>query len=55
VQNVIASPLINIARLLGWKSTETQQAAERLAAAGRVELDVKVAGVKELQIVTIGA
>ena len=33
VKNVIASPLIAIARLFGWKSIETQQAAERLAAA----------------------
>ena len=41
------------ARLFGWKSTETQQAAERLAAEGRVELDVKVTGVRELQAITL--
>lgn len=51
MQNVIASPLINIARLFRWKSTEVQQAAERVAAAGRVELDAKVTGIKELLVV----
>lgn len=52
LRNVIASPLASAARLFGWKSTEARQAAETLAAAGRVELDVKVAGVRELQIIT---
>jgi hypothetical protein len=53
MRNVIASPLISAARLFGWKSTEAQQAAERLAAEGRVELDMKVAGIKELQVVSV--
>jgi hypothetical protein len=51
IHNVIASPLISSARLFGWKLDDTQQIAEGLAAQGRVELDVKVAGIKELQLV----
>jgi len=51
LHNVIASPLSSVARLFGWKLDDTQQIAEGLAAHGRVELDVKVAGIKELQIV----
>ncbi|MFN8596337.1 MAG: crosslink repair DNA glycosylase YcaQ family protein [Anaerolineae bacterium] len=50
IHNVIAAPLPTIARLFKWKSTEAQQAAEALAAAGRVELDVKVTGIRELQL-----
>jgi hypothetical protein len=53
LRNVIASPLSSAGRLFGWKSTETQQAAERLAAEGRVALDVKVTGVRELQVITL--
>ena len=51
LHNVIASPLSSVARLFGWKLDDTQQIAEGLAAHGRVELDVKVAGIKELQVV----
>lgn len=50
IHNVIAAPLPTIARLFKWKSAEAQQAAEALAAAGRVELDVKVTGIRELQL-----
>jgi hypothetical protein len=53
LRNMIASPLSSATRLFGWKSSEARQAAERLAIAGRVELDVKVAGIKELQIVSV--
>ena len=51
LHNVIASPLASVARLFGWKLDDTQQIAAGLAAQGRVELDVKVAGIKELQLV----
>ena len=53
IHNVIASPLDSVARLFGWKLDDTQQIAAGLAAQGRVELDVKVAGIKELQIVAM--
>ena len=53
IHNVIASPLASIARLFGWKLDDTQQIAAGLAAQGRVELDVKVAGIKELQLVAL--
>jgi hypothetical protein len=52
LRNVIASPLSNAGRLFGWKSIETQQAAERLTAEGRAELAAKVIGIKDLQVVT---
>ena len=51
IHNVIASPLAASARLFGWKLADAQQTAERLAAQGRVELDVKVTGIRELQLV----
>jgi hypothetical protein len=50
--NVIASPLASAARVFGWTLNATRLVAESLAAAGRVELDVKVAGMRELQVVT---
>ena len=53
IHNVIASPLPSVARLFGWKLDDTQQIAAGLAAQGRVELDVKVAGIKELQLVAM--
>jgi hypothetical protein len=53
IHNVIASPLASVARLFGWKLDDTQQIAAGLVAQGRVELDVKVAGIKELQIVAM--
>lgn len=52
LRNVIAAPLPAIARLFGWKLSDAQAAAQALAAQGRMELDVKVAGIRELQAVT---
>ena len=51
IHNVIAAPAPSIARLFGWKLDDMKQAAEGLAALGRVELDVKVTGIHELQVV----
>ncbi len=51
IHNVIATPLISAARAFGWKLDEAQQAATALADQGRIELDVKVAGIRELQVV----
>ena len=53
LRNVIFATLPVAARVFGWKLAETQQAAEALAAAGRVELDAKVAGVRERQVDTL--
>jgi hypothetical protein len=50
LHNVIASPLVTASRLFGWKLDDTRKAVEELAAQGRVEIDVKVTGVKELQL-----
>jgi hypothetical protein len=50
--NVIASTPQVAARLFGWSLAETRQAAEALAKEGHLALDVKVAGIKELQMVT---
>jgi hypothetical protein len=51
LHNVIATPLVSAARAFGWKMDETKQAAAALVDQGRVELDVKVAGIRELQMV----
>jgi len=50
IHNAIASPLATIARLFGWKLDDAKQAAAELADQGRVELDVKVSGIRELQL-----
>ncbi len=50
IHNVIASPLTTIARLFGWKLDDARQAAAALADQGRVEVDAKVTGIKELQL-----
>lgn len=50
IHNVIAAPLAAAARVFGWKLTDTRQAAEALADRGRVELDAKVKGIRELQL-----
>jgi hypothetical protein len=50
LHNVIASPLVTASRLFGWKLDDTRKAVEELAAQGRIEIDVKVTGVKELQL-----
>jgi hypothetical protein len=52
LRNVIGISIPSAARVFGWPIKETQQTAEALAAAGRIEVEVKVAGVRELQIVT---
>jgi hypothetical protein len=51
LHNVIASPLAAAARVFGWKLDEARRAAEELAAQGRIDLAVKVAGIRELQVV----
>lgn len=50
LRNVIFSAVPAAARVFGWSIKETQQAAEILAEKGRLELDVKVAGVRDLQL-----
>ena len=50
IHNAIASSLATIARLFGWKLDDAKQAAAELADQGRVELDVKVSGIRELQL-----
>lgn len=54
LRNVIGISIPAAARVFGWPIKETQQTAEALAAAGQIEVEVKVAGVRELQIVTAG-
>jgi hypothetical protein len=51
LHNVIASPLAASARLFGWKLSEAAQTAEALQAQGRLEIDVKITGLRELQLV----
>ena len=51
IHNVIASPLPTAARVFGWKLPEAKQAAEMLAAQGRLEMDVKISGLPDLQLV----
>jgi hypothetical protein len=52
--NVVFSTVPIAARLFRWTTTETQQAAESLEADGRLQLNVKVNGIKDLQMVTQG-
>jgi len=52
LRNVIATTVSSAARVFGWSLADTRQAAETLAQAGRLTLDVKVAGIGELQMVT---
>jgi hypothetical protein len=51
LHNVIFTTLPVAARVFGWKIPEIRQAVEALVAAGRAEIDVKVAGVRELQVI----
>jgi hypothetical protein len=51
LRNVIFTTVAAAARLFRWSLAETQQAAAALAESGRVDLDVKVAGIGELQMV----
>ncbi|MBI3363254.1 MAG: winged helix DNA-binding domain-containing protein [Chloroflexi bacterium] len=52
LRNAIATTVPTAARVFGWPTAEARQTAEGLAEEGRVMLDVKVAGLGELQIVT---
>lgn len=54
LRSVVFSTVPIAARLFRWSMTETQQAAETLAADGRLQLNVKVSGIKDLQMVTRG-
>jgi hypothetical protein len=51
LRNVIFSTVPLAARVFGWSIKETQQTADILAGEGRLALDVKVAGVRELQMI----
>lgn len=51
LRNVIFSTVPLAARVFGWTIKETQQAADILIEEGRVELNVKVAGIRELQMI----
>jgi hypothetical protein len=51
LRNAIFTTVGAAARLFRWSLAETQQAAAALAESGRVDLDVKVAGIGELQMV----
>jgi hypothetical protein len=39
--------------VFGWKLIEVQQLIGELAEAGRLSIDVKVSGIKELQVMTV--
>jgi hypothetical protein len=52
LRNVITSTPQSIARVFGWKLIETQQVLEELASKRKVSIDVKVSGIKELQVLT---
>ncbi len=52
LRNVIAATLPAASRVFGWALAETRQAAEVLAEQGCLALDVKVSGIRELQMVT---
>jgi len=52
--NVVFSTVPIAARLFRWSLAETQQTAEVLAAEGRLQLNVKVSGIKDVQMVTQG-
>ncbi len=51
MRNVIASTPQKAARVFGWSLDETRKAAQALVDAGHLELDVKVKGISELQMV----
>jgi hypothetical protein len=51
LRNVIFSTVPLAARVFGWSIRETQQTAHTLAEEGRLELDVKVAGIREVQMI----
>jgi hypothetical protein len=51
IHNVIAAPLPAIARVFGWKLSDTTLAAAELADLKRIECDVKVKGFPDLLVV----
>ncbi|HTP10441.1 MAG TPA: crosslink repair DNA glycosylase YcaQ family protein [Anaerolineae bacterium] len=51
LRNVIFSTVPLTARVFGWSIKETQQAAEAHAEEGGLELDVKVAGIRDVQMI----
>jgi hypothetical protein len=51
LRNVIFSTAVLASRVFRWSITETQQAADALAAEGRLEVDVKVAGLRDAQLI----
>lgn len=51
LHNVIFSTAPVAARLFRWSLAETQQAAAQLAATGQAELDVKIGGIREPQLI----
>ena len=51
IHNAIAAPLPVIARLFGWKLSDTKFTAEELSDLKRIECNVKVKGIQELQVV----
>jgi hypothetical protein len=51
LRNVFFSTVPLAARVFGWPIKEAQQAADVLAAEGSLELDVKVAGIREVQMI----
>jgi len=50
MRNVIASTPQKAARVFGWSLAETRKVAQALANEGRLELDVKIKGIGELQM-----
>jgi hypothetical protein len=50
LRNVIFSTVPQAARVFGWSTKETQQAAAQLADEGRLALEVKIAGIREPQV-----
>ncbi len=51
LRNVIFSTVPLASRVFRWSIMETRQAVDALAAEGRLELDVKVAGVRDVQMI----
>ncbi len=51
LRNVIFTTIPVAARVFGWTTQDTRRTAEALAADGRAQIDVKVAGLRELQLV----
>ncbi len=51
MRNVVFSTVPAAARVFGWSIKEMQQVADVLAGEGSLELEVKIAGVREVQMV----